>query len=175
MRWMWIDRLVTHEPGRRMVAIKNVSLAEEHLHDHFPAGADGPAAPIMPMSLVIEGVAQTAGILLGAVNGFREKVVLAKIVSATLDADITPGQTLRYDAVLDRVDASGAAATATVERLDHGAADPQWQQIGTVELLFSHVDHNRAGLEFPKENFVFGDNLKTILASAGLDTLLAAR
>lgn len=175
MRWMWIDRIVSHEPGRRMVAVKNVSLAEDHLHDHFAAGADGPAAPVMPMSLIIEGVAQTAGILLGAVNGFREKVVLAKIVNATLDADVTPGQTLRYDAQLDRVDASGAAATATVERLDHSRPGSDWQLIGRVELMFSHVDHNRAGLEFPEENFVFGDNLKTILASAGLDTLLAER
>ena len=32
MRWMWIDRIVEHDPGARLVAIKNVSLAEEHLH-----------------------------------------------------------------------------------------------------------------------------------------------
>ncbi|NBQ15134.1 MAG: beta-hydroxyacyl-ACP dehydratase, partial [Proteobacteria bacterium] len=34
---MWIDTIVTYEPDRRLVAIKNVSLAEEHLHEHFPA------------------------------------------------------------------------------------------------------------------------------------------
>ena len=57
MRWIWIDRFVEFESGRRAVAIKNVSLAEEHLHDHFPG------YPIMPNSLITEGLAQTGGLL----------------------------------------------------------------------------------------------------------------
>ena len=40
MRWMWIDRIVELVPRERMVAIKNISLAEEHLHDHFSADAE---------------------------------------------------------------------------------------------------------------------------------------
>ncbi len=50
MRWMWIDRIVELAPGERLVAVKNVSLAEEHLHDHFPAdaAADESALPVMP-------------------------------------------------------------------------------------------------------------------------------
>jgi 3-hydroxymyristoyl/3-hydroxydecanoyl-(acyl carrier protein) dehydratase len=39
MRWMWIDRVVELKPRERLVAIKHVSLAEEHLHDHFDAVA----------------------------------------------------------------------------------------------------------------------------------------
>ncbi|MHC4652492.1 MAG: hotdog family protein, partial [Planctomycetota bacterium] len=62
---MWIDRIVELDPGQRLVAIKNVSLAEEHLHDHFPAQGDREALPVMPASLMIEGMAQTAGILVG--------------------------------------------------------------------------------------------------------------
>ena len=42
MRWMWIDRVIELTPRTRMVAVKNVSLAEEHLHDHFPG------FPVMP-------------------------------------------------------------------------------------------------------------------------------
>ena len=61
MRWMWIDTIVTYEPDKRLVAIKNVSLAEEHLHEHFRATATLPAQPVMPASLMIEGMAQTAG------------------------------------------------------------------------------------------------------------------
>ena len=34
MRWMWIDRIVEHEPGARLVAVKNVSLAEEHIPEY---------------------------------------------------------------------------------------------------------------------------------------------
>ena len=46
MRWMWIDRIVGFEPEARLVAIKNVSLAEEHLHDHFPASGGHEALPV---------------------------------------------------------------------------------------------------------------------------------
>ena len=36
MRWFWVDRFLEFESGRHATAVKNVSLAEEHLHDHFP-------------------------------------------------------------------------------------------------------------------------------------------
>ena len=78
MRWIWIDRVVELVPRERLVAIKNVSLAEDHLHDHFAAEGSRPAMPVMPASLIIEGMAQTAGILVGHAEGFREKVILAK-------------------------------------------------------------------------------------------------
>jgi 3-hydroxyacyl-[acyl-carrier-protein] dehydratase len=170
MRWMWIDRIVGFEPEARLVAIKNVSLAEEHLHDHFPASGGHGALPVMPASLMIEGMAQTAGILVGSVRRFSEKVILAKIVRATFDADVFAGQTIRYDARLERVDDLGAATTGTVERLDH--ATGAWQTIGRVDLMFSHIDQNRAGLEFPEENFVFSDNFRTILRATALEDLV---
>src|SRR5262245_62755927 len=100
MRWMWIDQISEFIAEKKLVAIKNVSLAEEHLHDHFPAGPNETAAPVMPASLMIEGMAQTAGILVGSVNHFREKVILAKINAAKFDADVSPGQTIRYEATL---------------------------------------------------------------------------
>ena len=51
MRWMWIDRITEFEADRRLVAIKNVSLAEDHLHDHFAADEGGVAQPVMPASV----------------------------------------------------------------------------------------------------------------------------
>ena len=65
----------------------------------------------MPNPLIIEGMAQTAGILVGHANGFREKVILAKVNSAVLTREATPGVTLRYTATLDRLDDTGAATT----------------------------------------------------------------
>ena len=54
MRWMWIDKVVHHEPRQRLVAIKNVSLAEEHLHDHLPADEHHEhPLPLMPASLMM--------------------------------------------------------------------------------------------------------------------------
>jgi 3-hydroxyacyl-[acyl-carrier-protein] dehydratase len=57
MRWFWIDRFDEFVRARHATAVKNVSLAEEHMHDHFPGAA------LMPNSLIVEGMAQTAGLL----------------------------------------------------------------------------------------------------------------
>ncbi|MCZ6837494.1 MAG: beta-hydroxyacyl-ACP dehydratase [Planctomycetota bacterium] len=171
MRWMWIDQIIQYEPDRRLVAIKNVSLAEEHLHDHFESGPDGDALPLMPTSLIIEGMAQTAGILVGTMSRFQEKVVLAKVVKATMEKDVVPGQTLRYEAEIERYDPLGASTQGKIFRLTH--PETEWEQIGTIDLMFSHLDQNVSGIEFPEENFVFSDNFKTILQSAGLAHLAA--
>jgi 3-hydroxyacyl-[acyl-carrier-protein] dehydratase len=167
MRWMWIDRIVAFEPKARMVAIKNISLSEELLHDHFPAEPGRDALPVFPGSLIIEGMAQTAGILVGSVHDFREKVVLAKVVRGEIDGDVGPGQTIRYDAAIERMDGAGASTIGTVSRFDH--RDGVWVDIGRIELLFSHLDRNRQGLELPEENFVFGENFRTILRNAGFE------
>lgn len=168
MRWMWIDRILELEPARRMVAIKNVSLAEEHLHDHFEADASRglPAAPVMPASLMIEGIAQTAGVLVGHAGEFKEKVVLAKVSKAEIDADVTPGRTIRYTAVVERMDASGASTKGTIEVIEPGSAAAK--EIGRVDLLFSFLDQNMSGTEFPKHNFVFGEGFKTLLRMSGI-------
>lgn len=164
MRWMWIDQIVEHVPRERLCAVKTVSLSEEHLHDHFPGG------PVMPASLMIEGMAQTAGILVGSINHFREKVILAKINAARFDKDVFPGQTIRYEARIERIDAQGASTHGIVQRLSHtGDNVGAWEEIAAVDLMFSHLDQNMAGLEFPKENFVFSDNFRMILRAAGME------
>ena len=73
-------------------AIKNVTLAEEHLHDLYPA------FPIVPHSLIVEGMAQTAGILVGEARNFAEKVILAKIGKATFHRLVRPGETISFAA-----------------------------------------------------------------------------
>jgi 3-hydroxyacyl-[acyl-carrier-protein] dehydratase len=169
MRWMWLDRVVLLEPGVRLVAIKHVSLAEDHLHDHFPREGDQPALPIMPASLIIEGMAQAAGILVGHAQDFREKVVLAKISKADLREDAGPGCTLRYTATIQRMDRSGASTAGLVELIEPLASGPaRARPIGAIDLMFSHLDQNMAGMQFPEHNFVFGESFKTLLRSSGV-------
>jgi 3-hydroxyacyl-[acyl-carrier-protein] dehydratase len=74
------------------VALKNVTLAEEHLHDHFPG------FPVMPESLMIEAMAQTSGILVGEAKKFQEKVILAKVKKAVFFDYVRPGDTIKLDA-----------------------------------------------------------------------------
>lgn len=164
MRWMWIDQIVELEPGRRMSAIKNVTLAEEHLHDHFPACDGLPPQPVYPASLLIEGMAQTAGILVGSVREFREKVLLGKIGRAIFEREVYPGETVRFTAELVRLDSAGAATTGVLTC--RGPAADGWAALGAVDLMFSHADRNLSGLELPEHNFVFGSNMDLLLHSA---------
>lgn len=175
MRWMWIDRVVELVPREKLVAIKNVSLAEEHLHDHFEAVVDASgsivraAIPIMPMSLIIEGMAQSGGILVGHAEDFREKVILAKVSKAQLDRDATPGCQLRYTAQIKSFSELGASVSGLVELSEPLASDGgSFTPIGTIELLFSHLDRNMAGVEYPEHNFVFGEQFKTLLRTSGV-------
>lgn len=151
MRWIWIDKFVEFESGKRAVAVKNLTLAEEHLHDHFPG------FPVMPASLMIEGMAQTAGILVGEARNFEEKVILAKIKRARFDSIARPGQQLRYEADIESLSEAAATISGTIYCDD--------QQLGTVELIFSHIDQNMSGLEFPEENFVFNEDFKSLLTT----------
>ena len=163
---MWIDQIVELVPDARLTAVKNVSLAEEYLHDHF-SGCDGLAPmPVMPASLIIEGMAQTAGILVGSARRFRHNVILAKITTVRLDFDVFPGETIRYEAQLQRIDDAGAATSGTVSRV--APATGRYEPLGQIDLMFSHVT---GGLDVPADNFVFGENLKILLQAEQLRTL----
>lgn len=171
MHWLWIDRVVELVPRQRIVTLKNVSIAEDHLHDHF---APDPvrrlaAAPLMPASLIVEGMAQSAGILVGQAGDFREKVVLGKVNRVELDADVPPGFTLRYTATLLQFDRAGASTGGLVELLDPARPSEPPQEIGRVDLMFSHIDQNMTGLEFPERNFVFTESFRTLLRSSGIE------
>jgi 3-hydroxyacyl-[acyl-carrier-protein] dehydratase len=149
MRWIWIDKFIEFKSGRRAVAIKNVTLAEEYLHDHFPG------FPVMPESLMIEAMAQTSGILVGEAKRFQEKVILAKIKKAVFFDYVRPGDTIKIEAAIESIAPEAASTTGKItcgEKL-----------IAEIDLMFSHIDQNLAGKEFPKENFVFTGMFESLL------------
>jgi 3-hydroxyacyl-[acyl-carrier-protein] dehydratase len=163
MRWIWIDKFVEFESGKRAVALKNVTLAEEHLHDHFPG------FPVMPESLCIEAMAQTAGILVGQAKKFREKVILAKIKKAVFFDYVRPGDTIKLEAKIESLADEAAGTSGRITCSD--------KLIAEIDLMFSHIDQNLAGKEFPEENFVFGTDtsifqslLRDVLAGAGTES-----
>ncbi len=144
MRWMWIDRFLEFVPNERAVAVKCVSLSEDHLHDHFEA------FPVHPPSLMIEGMAQTGGILVGQVKDFKDNVVLAKITRAEINDYCLPGDQITYEAVIDSVAPEAASTKGTVRK--------NGEVIGEINLMFSYANkeaHSTEGLELPEENFVF--------------------
>ncbi len=131
MRWFWIDRFTQFESGLSATAVKNVSLAEGHLHDHFPG------APLMPNSLVIEGLAQTGGLLAAQHGDFEERVVLAKVAKARFHFSAMPGDTLVYQVTIDDIHKDGAIISGTSH------VGPRLQ--AEVQLFFAHLSETVAG------------------------------
>ncbi|MBN1392600.1 MAG: beta-hydroxyacyl-ACP dehydratase [Sedimentisphaerales bacterium] len=157
MRWIWIDKFVEFHSGESAVAVKNVTLAEEHLHDHFPG------FPVMPESLMIEAMAQTSGILVGEANRFKEKVILAKIKKCVFFDYVKPGDTLKLYAKIESIAPEAASTSGKITCAGrHPQADGE-RLIAEIDLMFSHIDQNLGGKEFPKENFVFTDMFKSLL------------
>ena len=148
MRWIWIDRFVEFTSGKFARSIKNVTLAEEHLHDHFPG------FPVMPASLITEGLAQTGGILLGEHNQFRHVVVLAKIPKITFHSWVCPGDTLTYTVNLLDARVDGGVVDCRAEVGDRLVAEG--------EIVFAHLPANAAA-PVDQKNFVFTTRLLGVL------------
>jgi len=158
MRWIWIDKFIEFQSGRHAVALKNVTLAEEHLHDHFPG------FPVMPECLMIEAMAQTSGILVGEAKNFQEKVILAKIKKAVFFDYVKPGDTIKLDTKIESIIPEAASTSGKITCED--------KLIAEIDLMFSHIDQNLAGKEFPEENFVF-DTGTSVFESLLRDVLSA--
>ncbi len=133
MRWMWLDRFVEFIRGKHAVAIKNVSLSEEPLSDYLPG------FPVLPCSLIVEGLAWTGGILANDARGFSERTVLAKVNRAVFHRPALPGDQLRYCAVLDAIEAEGAFIRGTTHVGDELQAE--------VELFLAHLPERTEGVE----------------------------
>jgi len=152
MRWIWIDRFIEFRSGEFARTVKQWSLAEDLFAEHFPE------FPIVPATLLLEGLAQTGGILVGEANDFREKVVLAKIPKATFHAEALAGQELVYDATLVNLRPEGAVVA--------GRVTADGQTIAEAEIFFAHLDQSRSQQMFGDRNFVFTGDLKHLIERA---------
>lgn len=151
MRWTWIDRFVAFEPRKTAVAVKNLSLAEDHFADHFPG------YPVMPAALILEGLAQTGGILVGHANAFEKNVVLAKM-SAKFARDALAGEQLTYTATLLDLNDTGARVAATAAGPDGPVAE--------AEIMFAHVAPAQLPPGLTDTKFVFTGQLAHLLRQA---------
>ncbi len=88
-----VDRVLSIDPGKRIVAIKNVTVNEPFFNGHFPG------RPVMPGVLLIEGMAQAGGILLLHDQADRDRKLLyfAGIENAKFRRPVVPGDQVRYE------------------------------------------------------------------------------
>jgi 3-hydroxyacyl-[acyl-carrier-protein] dehydratase len=161
MRWIWIDRFVSFESGKSATAVKNLSLAEDHFAEHFPG------YPVMPAPLILEGLAQTGGILVGEANNYSKNVVLAKIPKAIFRRDALPGETLNYTTTLEQLSDIGGLVAGTVHVGD--------ELVGEAEIFFAHVEADQfKQLTGTSDNFVFTGNLKNMVGLAKATAKIAS-
>jgi len=142
MRWFWLDRFTEFTSGTRATAVKCVALSEEHLHDHWPF------YPVMPNTLIAEGMAQAGGLLVSEFYRFSELVVLAKFSKCTFSGLARPGDVLTYRAVVDQAKDAGASVMVTAHVGERRQAE--------AEIFFARLDADSQDL--PKGTRLFDPN-----------------
>ena len=95
-----VDRVLECVSGERIVALKNVTMNEEFFVGHFPG------RPVMPGVLILEAMAQTAGILTFVTAGIYPdesvRFYFAGIDKARFRRPVVPGDQVKFTAVLER-------------------------------------------------------------------------
>ncbi len=133
MRFFLIDKIIAWEPGIQGRAVKNIALSEDFFDDHFPL------KPIMPGSLIVEGMAQISGLLLEesvrCESGRNIKALMSIIKEAKFRRPAYPGDRLEYRATVGSFNEMGGTAHVKAYVSEELAAECQ--------LLFSfHEIHN---------------------------------
>ncbi len=96
--FLLIDRVVELEPGKRAVAIKQVTANEPQFTGHFPG------RPIMPGVLMVEALAQTAAVAVQTLPQYRGKLGLfAGIDDCRFKRMVLPGDTLRLEVTVEKL------------------------------------------------------------------------
>lgn len=129
MRWFWIDRFTEFVSGRSATSIKNVSMSEEPLWNHFPG------YPVLPTSLIVEGLAQTGGLLVAQHGDFIHKVVLAKVGKATFHRLARPGDQLVYAVQAVSLQQEGSVIEGTCYVGGSESEGP----LAEVQLVFAYL------------------------------------
>ena len=92
MRFLLIDRITELVPHKSISAVKNLSLAEEYLADHFPG------FPVMPGVLMLEALVQAGGWLIRSSEDFAHSAILLKEVRAIrYNNFVSPGNSLKVE------------------------------------------------------------------------------
>jgi 3-hydroxyacyl-[acyl-carrier-protein] dehydratase len=99
MRFVLIDKIVSLEKGKRLTAVKSVSLTEEYLADHFPT------FPVLPGVLLLEGLVESASWLVRVTQDFAYSMVLLEQArNVKYKSFLSPGSQIEYTVEAKAID-----------------------------------------------------------------------
>jgi 3-hydroxyacyl-[acyl-carrier-protein] dehydratase len=112
MRFVLIDRIVDLDPGKSLVAVKNLSLAEEYLADHFPG------FPVMPGVLMLEALTQAGAWLVRDLEDFAHSIVVLR-----------QARTIKYGSFVE----PGRQLELRVDLVSHGDRESTFKGVGIID------------------------------------------
>lgn len=118
-----LDRVEELEPGKRVVAIKNVTINEQFFQGHFPV------EPVMPGVLMIEALAQAGAVAILSMEEFKGKIAyFAGINKAKFRKKVVPGDTLKLEVEIIKLKGSAG--------IGKGVAYVEGKKAVEAELMF---------------------------------------
>jgi 3-hydroxyacyl-[acyl-carrier-protein] dehydratase len=115
MAFDFVDTVAECESGRRIVALKCLSMGEEYLRDHFPR------FPVMPGVLMLECMFQAAAWLFRVTDDFTHStIILSEARSVKFRGFVRPGQTLRVSVDIETAASEGMGFYSRGAIVDQG-------------------------------------------------------
>src|SRR6476661_10041885 len=112
MRFLLIDRIIDIQKGQSLHAVKNLSLSEEYLADHFPG------FPVMPGVLMLEALTQAGAWLIRDMEDFAHSIILLK-----------QAKTIKYGSFVE----PGRQLELRVELVSNGERESTFQGVGVID------------------------------------------
>jgi 3-hydroxyacyl-[acyl-carrier-protein] dehydratase len=128
MRHYHLDRITSLESGVRATGVRAVSLSDDVFTEHFPGN------PVLPGVYLLEGLAQTAGVLLWESSRHARIAVMVSVDRARFPAFARPGDSVQFEVEIESLEEQVARVRA--------AATVGDRQVAAAALTFSmqHVD-----------------------------------
>ncbi len=96
--FLLIDKVLSLEPGKKITAVKNVTMNEPFFVGHFPK------EPVMPGVLIVEAMAQAGAVILLSLEQFKGKIAyFGAINNAKFRGMVTPGDTLKIEVEITKI------------------------------------------------------------------------
>jgi len=150
MRFSLVDRITSLEAGTSITAVKNLSLAEEYLADHFPG------FPVMPGVLMLESLVQAGAWLMRYTEDFKYSTILLKEARAVrFNNFVIPGQTLCVTAEIHERSATQVVlkGAGMVDGLSAIRARLTLEQFNLGDTNSELIDSDRSRVEQSRKMF----------------------